>query len=673
MATNDFDPQLKSAFSDYLATIQKSDTRKLDKAFFEKMSFFEQAEKFAKNCFSGTLKLDKIPQPAKTLLRVHNLLLSDLHIGSDISGDETGQIDFKRTEEARRLAHVIRETVRYKPQYRKNTALAVNLLGDIIENMMHDARTGAVMAEQVCRAVHLLRQGLLYLCMHYSKIDVYCATGNHDRRTSRHPKRAVHQKFDSYATIIYYALKESFAHIPNITFHIPKCPISHYDVFGRKLGFSHGDNVIAPLSPYSNINVKALEHSVNNINGALPDKERLAAIMYGHCLTRDHSVNVFGLGWVAIADICKGYRVLSYHAGHNEWARVTEKTKEIFSGNMMTVGNTYWTQTITPNHHMYTSDGRYININELMKTDTPEAVPLSALPAEQNGEWVDNQVPLEENLLRVIIAVCADGSFDKNGNLRFHLKKGRKIERLNELLCKAGYTPTWSAPSPRDTYKVSIVKASDLYKQITRYVNRNSKVLPDCFFHLPTRLKEILIEEIVKWDGSTLHGTNFQFSSFKFQEINLIQSVLNELGYKSARPRCNLLTFNLDRGVVRHNGKTWKLENRSVINEPVFCLTTEFHNFWVRNDVTGQVSLTGNTHTGHIVHLKNGTVLIGNGGLPPAGPFDVSLGNFQTNNGQILFESVPNHPVGDVRFIRCDAHTDKDKSLDKIIAPWQEF
>lgn len=238
-------------------------------------------QQFSENVFKGRVSGGKKKTKTK-LKRIHTLMLSDLHIGADIDKEETGASTFGRVEEARRIAAVVREALDYKQQYRKETKLVVALLGDIIENSMHDARTGAVLSEQICRAIHLLVQALTALANEYEQVEVECASGNHDRIMSRHKQRAVHQKFDSYATIIYYALKSAMANVKNIKFNIPKTPMSSYNVFGMRIGYTHADTVINPGGIYSTVNVKALENQVNKMNAALPNDEEYAAILYGH-------------------------------------------------------------------------------------------------------------------------------------------------------------------------------------------------------------------------------------------------------------------------------------------------------------------------------------------------------------------------------------------------------
>lgn len=260
----------------------KKDIKSTNKNIVSSVNTYDFIADFADNVFKGRVKAGKLPNKNFQAKRVHTLILSDLHFGADIDGEETGVHNYQKTEEARRFAAVIKQAASYKVQYRKNTKLVIALLGDIVENAMHDARTGDVIALQCCRAIHLLLQGVAYLANHYPEVEVVCATGNHDRNTARHHGRAVHGKYDSLSTVIYFSLKSALNHVKNVTVTIPKTPLGYYEVFGKRIGYTHGDTVLNPGNPYKTVNVKGLEAQVNDINAALPDKNEFSAILYGH-------------------------------------------------------------------------------------------------------------------------------------------------------------------------------------------------------------------------------------------------------------------------------------------------------------------------------------------------------------------------------------------------------
>lgn len=269
----------------YRLQLEKKKINKSNISLIENVSTLEYIEQFAERVFSGKILSNNKSKPKESYKRTHNLILSDLHIGSDLKGDETGTQNFGLIEESRRLAAVIKEAGEYKEQYRKDTNLEILLLGDIIENQLHDPRTGAVISEQTCRAIHLLSQGIAYLANKYPSVNVRCSPGNHGRLTSRHPGRAIHQKFDSLEMIIYYSLKSACSNLKNVKFYIPKTPFAHYEVYGHKIGYTHGDTVVNPGNPGTALNVKSIENQVNRLNSCLPDRSEYSAIIYGHTHT----------------------------------------------------------------------------------------------------------------------------------------------------------------------------------------------------------------------------------------------------------------------------------------------------------------------------------------------------------------------------------------------------
>src|SRR5690606_38995498 len=78
----------------------------------------------------------------------------------------------------------------------------------------------------------------------------------------------------------------------------------------------------------------------------------------------------------------------------------------------------------------------------------------------------------------------------------------------------------------------------------------------------------------------------------------------------------------------------------------------------------------GHTHVPSVTHLGNGATLVTNGALVPVDEYAVSLGLMESSPGQMLYESTPDYPVGDIRYIRVSKETDNDSSLEKIIKPF---
>lgn len=266
--------------------------RRLGNVYAEERFLFDRLEEFVDRIYSGRVEAVAPPKSQKHPDRILNLVLSDLHFGSNISKTETGRFDFGTTEEARRIAAVVKQVCEYKRQYRGQTKLHIYLIGDIIENLLHSAQDGAVLSEQCSRAIHILIQVIAYLATEFPEIEIFCLTGNHGRFVSKNPKRAVHEKYDSLETIIYSAVRMACKNLTNVKFTIPRTPYHVVDLFGSKAMITHGDGVFEIGNPSKSISFSRLESQANAINAALAKEgAQLDLFIIGHV----HRFTVNGL------------------------------------------------------------------------------------------------------------------------------------------------------------------------------------------------------------------------------------------------------------------------------------------------------------------------------------------------------------------------------------------
>lgn len=268
--------------NDYKLELERKNAVKGNKVTLDKLLVSDTLERALSSLNTKQIKPYKAVVSKKTINRAQTLVLSDLHFGADIKADETGFLDYGVKEEARRFAYLIQQTIDYKPHYRKETELHVNLLGDIIQHKLHDAQDAAPVSEQICRAIHLLSQGIAQLGENFPKVTVQCATGNHGRDLNRHHQRASTGKWDSVETVIYFSLKKILAKYKNITFNIPKTPFNVFEVLGHKMFATHGDTVLKPGNPGKSLNIKSLEEQINRINASLKDQEEVEVVIVGH-------------------------------------------------------------------------------------------------------------------------------------------------------------------------------------------------------------------------------------------------------------------------------------------------------------------------------------------------------------------------------------------------------
>lgn len=243
----------------------------------------ELSEKsFAKKIVPSGFSKKALRKPElKGIVREVNLLLSDLHFGSALDPREV-PLQFGPHEEARRLAQVVLQAAEYKLPYRKESRLRLHIAGDVIQGQLHDMRDGEPLAAQACAAIYLLVQAVGYLASVFPEVIIDFTPGNHDRFTARHKERATNQKWDSLATVIYYAIKTASAHLANVKCEFTRMPFVQYNSFGAKCFGTHGDTVIAPGYPGSSVNVKGLESQINRINAALPNADEYKLFWVGH-------------------------------------------------------------------------------------------------------------------------------------------------------------------------------------------------------------------------------------------------------------------------------------------------------------------------------------------------------------------------------------------------------
>lgn len=212
-----------------------------------------------------------------------NVNLSDLHYGAALDGREV-PLAYGHTEEARRTAAVALWIAHHRTLAdRQQMKLVLNIIGDVIQNQLHDMRDGDPLTEQFAAAVHLLTQLIVFVSASgYQEVLVNFTPGNHGRNTARHRDRATNQKWDAIETMIYYAISKAVAHLPNIKVNLPYRPYVTYRVFDHNIFATHGDTVIKPGYPNQSINVADVRKQVNEINAKLAHDDQYKVFIVGH-------------------------------------------------------------------------------------------------------------------------------------------------------------------------------------------------------------------------------------------------------------------------------------------------------------------------------------------------------------------------------------------------------
>jgi hypothetical protein len=278
-----------NAIEEFAEVVDTSDRNRLSRSFSllgaRDAIFFKRLDQFCgelwkKNPIKPSgLALKKNLKPIKREL---HLDISDIHVRAMLDPREL-PVAYQSIEEARRLARVALEVAEFKPQYRDHTALNVNILGDVIQGVLdHDPRDGAPLAEQCGAAIHLLTQMVVFFSQNFPKVSVRCTPGNHGRNPGRHKARAMHQKWDGFETIIYSAIKNGVAHLPNVKVEIPYTPFFIYNSLGHHILGTHGDTFITVGNPGNSIDVKNVSKRINEINASYDERKKIEIVTAGH-------------------------------------------------------------------------------------------------------------------------------------------------------------------------------------------------------------------------------------------------------------------------------------------------------------------------------------------------------------------------------------------------------
>ena len=258
----------ENALEDQLKIVSKRD-RGISLIAAKDNLFLAQLESVASNVFKNKVQPSSYATKKhnKDCQRIFNITLSDLHLRSLLDSREV-PLAYGPKEESRRLAAIAVQVADYKIQHRENTTLYVHLLGDVIQNQLHDPRDGAPIAEQSCAAIYLLSQLVGFWSSVFPNVIVFCTEGNHGRNTARHHDRAVYQKWDSIERIIYYSLKMAVQSLPNVEVVLPYSPYYTFSLFDKRGFGTHGDTVFRAGNPGKNIDVENIEKQANRLNAA---------------------------------------------------------------------------------------------------------------------------------------------------------------------------------------------------------------------------------------------------------------------------------------------------------------------------------------------------------------------------------------------------------------------
>lgn len=289
--SGDLIDSMPAASGDYIGRLAEQERRFGNRRLARSLSLFAAGEEQARRLWVMAMQqyltgrvvpagYAKRPPPERPLKRSVCCMLSDLHIGADLSGAEN-PMRYGAVEEARRLEYVMRQAIDYKPQYRAQSELVLMLNGDLIEGQLgHDFRDGAPLAEQKVAFQSYMDRFIGECARAFPRVRVFCQPGNHGRDKMRHPGRATSSKWDGHEWVMYKGLEAACRNLKNVSWDIPFRAICKVDLHGAYLLQTHADTEVKLGHP----DKKAAQNAaiLDQINANLTYGVQFDAGAFGH-------------------------------------------------------------------------------------------------------------------------------------------------------------------------------------------------------------------------------------------------------------------------------------------------------------------------------------------------------------------------------------------------------
>ena len=203
-----------------------------------------------------------------------------------------------------------------------------------------------------------------------------------------------------------------------------------------------------------------------------------------------------------------------------------------------------------------------------------------------------NGIPLDNNLIRLLVAIYADGTFDGH-KIVVNVKKERKKIRLRHLLtnCDIG----WTEKNIHNTeYTVFYIHPTPSAKQW--FVDK--QFTPKWYDCNDDQLK-CIVDECVYWDGSVGEGNRLgSYFTSKKVEADFIQFALTRLGFRATISLNNGTKTEHDSYRVRwttqnvHGLSTATIEDYKPLDGKSYCFTVPSGLLILRRN--GKIFITGN-------------------------------------------------------------------------------
>lgn len=316
-----------------------------------------------------------------------------------------------------------------------------------------------------------------------------------------------------------------------------------------------------------------------------------------HCLSDDTEI-LTRSGWRSKDHVKPGDEVVTATIdGHLEYQSIERVIDRPVNEPMYNIKSVFTDLLVTEGH-------RNASVRKLGYGEGEGLVFWTASEVQDNerlllsGHMDRSSSNLTDDEIRLCVWVAADGTIDKFGAVVWHLKKDRKIDRIQELLHRLGANYALYDMATGNK-KIRLGVTEPLAKWVcSRFDFGKNKRLPDFMRHLDRRQFDIFFEEYGVTDGR-IRGTkdSMQLITTKKEEVDIIQELCALNGAAcSMRPKKdkeNCFVLNILRN--RTEGMISKTSVNKVDydkHRTVWCITVPNGTIVARRN--GKVTITGN-------------------------------------------------------------------------------
>jgi DNA polymerase family A len=302
------------------------------------------------------------------------------------------------------------------------------------------------------------------------------------------------------------------------------------------------------------------------------------------CLTGDHEI-LTPEGWMRL-DEWVGGEIACWSQDETVSFQKAKSLSFSYAGNLIWNKSKRIDQLATPDHRM---PGWALKTNNFEVRKVSQLASGFQIPYTGTREK-PSKVNSDE--LRLLVATQADGHYVRDGSIRFHFKKVRKIERLTELLFRLELPSTRQKNGDGSTTITIVARHVPLLLHLFRGKTFGSWILD--------MDAGVFFEELALWDGSMMAPNSIQYSTCNKVNADWVQSLAHTSGFaasittkKNRNPRwrqCYYVTVwtnPSNRSQLPDRGTKVKFKGR------VYCAKTPTGFFLVRRH--GTVWVTGNS------------------------------------------------------------------------------